>query len=184
MPYLIDGHNLIGRMSGISLQDPDDEAKLLALLRTFCARRATKATCSFDRGQPGHRDPPPASGVTAHFITPPATADAAIGRHLNRLGRDARNWTVVSSDAAVAEAARRRGARVISSEGFAQELAAALTSTPPPEKPEGPPGADELEEWERLFKSTPPRRPKVSLRSIVEIRGRIPNRKGPVSAYW
>jgi len=157
MPYLIDGHNLIGRMPGISLEDPDDEAKLLAVLRTFCARQPTKATVYFDGGLPGRLDPPPASGVTAHFITPPGTADAAIGRHLNRLGRDARNWTVVSSDVSVADAARRRGARVISSEGFAQELAGALASSPPSEKPEGPPGEDELEDWEELFKSTPPK---------------------------
>jgi len=156
MPYLIDGHNLIGRMSGISLQDPDDEARLLALLRIYCPRQSTKATVYFDGGLPGRLDPPPASGVTAHFITPPGTADGAIVRHLIRLGREARNWTVVSSDGSVADAARRRGARVSSSEGFARELAAALASAPPPEKPEGPSGDDELEAWERLFKNTPP----------------------------
>ena len=38
MPFLIDGHNLIGRMPGISLDDPDDEARLVAQLRAFCAR--------------------------------------------------------------------------------------------------------------------------------------------------
>ena len=157
MPYLIDGHNLIGRMPGISLRDPDDEAKLLARLRTYCARQGTKATVYFDRGAPGHSGPPSVSGVTAHFVTSPATADGAIGRHLHRLGRDARNWTVVTSDASVAETARRSGARVRSSEGFAQELATALTLAAPPEKPEGPPSDDELERWERLFRSTPPK---------------------------
>ncbi len=155
MPYLIDGHNLIGKMAGITLEDPDDEAKLLSLLRAYCSRRATKATVYFDRGVPGRKDSPALAGVTARFITPPATADAAIGRHLDRLGRGARNWTVVSSDGAVAQAARRSGARVVSSEGFARQLASALAAAPTPEKPEEPASSAELEDWENLFKSPP-----------------------------
>jgi hypothetical protein len=35
MPYLIDGHNLIGRFPGISLEDPEDERKLLEVLEIF-----------------------------------------------------------------------------------------------------------------------------------------------------
>ena len=33
MHYLIDGHNLIARVPGLSLADPDDEVKLLQLLK-------------------------------------------------------------------------------------------------------------------------------------------------------
>jgi len=155
MPYLIDGHNLIGKMAGISLEDPDDEAKLVHVLRAYFARGAMKATVYFDRGLPGRQDTPTVAGVTAHFITPPATADAAIGGHLVRLGRQARNWTVVSSDAAVAQAARRSGARVISSEAFARQLAGAFSPASVPEKPEGPTSAAELEDWEKLFRTPP-----------------------------
>jgi predicted RNA-binding protein with PIN domain len=111
MPYLIDGHNLIGKM-GISLEDPEDEAKLVLVLRAYCSRHKRKATVYFDRGLRGRQDSPMAAGVTARFVTSPATADAAIGRHLDQLGRQARNWTVVSSDAAVSQAARRSGARL------------------------------------------------------------------------
>ena len=98
MPYLIDGHNLIGKMAGISLEDPEDEAKLVHMLRAYFSRRATKATVYFDRGMPGRQDSPTVAGVSARFIAPPATADAAIEGHLGRLGRQARNWTVVSSE--------------------------------------------------------------------------------------
>jgi predicted RNA-binding protein with PIN domain len=153
MPYLIDGHNLIGRMAGLSLDEPDDEARLLQVLRTFCARRKTKATVYFDRGAPGRANPASVSGLTARFVVPPATADEAIVRHLDRLGGDARNWVVVSSDSDVAKAARRRGARVWSSEDFTRAVAAALAPGPPPEKPDIPPGSDELRDWERLFRS-------------------------------
>src|SRR3990172_5405302 len=109
MPYLIDGHNLIGRITGLSLDDPDDEARLLATLRSFCARQKVKATVYFDGGVPGRTRPPSGSGLTARFIVPPETADDAILNHLSRLGREARNWMVVSSDAAVVGAARRAG---------------------------------------------------------------------------
>ncbi len=155
MPYLIDGHNLIGKMTGISLEDPDDEAKLVQVLRAYCSRHATKATVYFDQGLPGRQDSPIAAGVTARFVTPPATADAAIEGHLDRLGRQARNWTVVSSDAAVSRAARHAGARVVSSEAFARELATTRSSTSAPEKPEGPASPAELEDWEELFKTPP-----------------------------
>ena len=33
MLYLIDGHNLIGQMPGLSLDDPHDEAKLVERLK-------------------------------------------------------------------------------------------------------------------------------------------------------
>jgi len=39
MPLLIDGHNLIGQIPDISLSDPDDEAKLVLLLRRYTTAR-------------------------------------------------------------------------------------------------------------------------------------------------
>src|SRR3989337_1150791 len=122
MPYLIDGHKLIGRMPGISLADPEDEALLLARLRTFCTREKTTATVYFDGAVIATMKEPARAGVTPRFVAPPQTADTAIRRHLERLGRQAPNWTVVTSDAAVAEAARRSRAPVASSEAFARRL--------------------------------------------------------------
>lgn len=155
MPYLIDGHNLIGRMRGISLQDPDDEARLIARLRAFCARRATTATVYFDGAVIGSTQGQGRGGLTARFVARPATADAAIRRHLERLGRETPNWTVVTSDAAVAEAARRLGAPVESSGAFARKLADATAAPPGSEKSEAPPTPQEIARWEEAFRNPP-----------------------------
>jgi hypothetical protein len=158
MPFLIDGHNLIGRMPGLSLASPDDEAQLVARLRAFCARTSTSATVYFDGAVIAATREPARGGVTPRFIAPPQTADDAIRRHLNRLGREAANWTVVSSDAAVADAARRSRAHVETSEAFARRLADAASPLSGTEKPQAPPGPDEIAVWEAAFKAGRPRR--------------------------
>ena len=55
MPLLIDGHNLIGRLPDLRLDDPQDEAKLVARLRVYHARTGKRVTVVFDRGLPGGR---------------------------------------------------------------------------------------------------------------------------------
>ena len=50
MPILIDGHNLIGQMSDLSLADPDDEAKLLQRLRGYRNVANQPITVVFDSG--------------------------------------------------------------------------------------------------------------------------------------
>ena len=42
MPYLIDGHNVIGQTRGLSLEDPDDELKLVRLVRQLCMREGAR----------------------------------------------------------------------------------------------------------------------------------------------
>lgn len=152
MPYLIDGHNLIGAVPGIDLADPDDEAKLVRLVTAFCARQRTQATIYFDRGIPGLPNPPDAGPVTIRFVRPPATADTAIVHHLERLGRQAPNWTVVSSDLAVAHAARRARARTIQSSEFALRLRPPGSAQEDPEKPDPPASPREIDNWEELFR--------------------------------
>lgn len=150
MPYLIDGHNLIGRMRAISLSDPDDEARLVALLAAWCDRRATSATVYFDRGAPAAGGARRQGRVTVRFVRPPGTADGAIRGQLRRIGRTASNWTVVSSDREVTAAARRAGARCLQSETFAAELQT-RSPGPAPEKPEGS-SSEEVASWLREFR--------------------------------
>jgi predicted RNA-binding protein with PIN domain len=154
--YLIDGHNLIGRLPGFSLEAPDDEAQLLALLRTFCARERSAATVYFDGAILASTREPGRGGVTARFVAPPQTADGAIRRHLARLNREASNWTVVSSDGEVAADARRAGARVESSQAFARRL---FHETPgDEEKPPASLRPDEVARWEEAFQRRKPGR--------------------------
>ncbi len=122
MPYLIDGHNLIPKTPGLSLSAVDDEIQLVELVRSFCLKRRKKAEVFFDKAPAGEARQQNFGPVTAHFIRQGRTADDAIRDWLAKLGRNARNWSVVTSDHAVQAAAREVHAQVISSESFAQEL--------------------------------------------------------------
>ena len=50
MAIMIDGHNLIGKIPGLSLDDPDDEEKLLVRLRAYRARTGKRLVVYFDPG--------------------------------------------------------------------------------------------------------------------------------------
>lgn len=151
MPFLIDGHNLIGKIPGIELDQLDDEHQLLGLLHEFARRDRRRVIVYFDRGGVAGEDPRPQAGVEARFVRRPRTADEAISQHLVRLGGEAKNWTVVSSDRKVQEAARRAGARRLTSEAFAEMLRSQSGGDPEPEKPP-PPSGDEVERWLRMFR--------------------------------
>lgn len=150
MPYLIDGHNLIAQMPGVHLSDPDDEATLCAALQRFCARTRSRATVYFDQGRLDAEDPPLSSRLAIRFVRPPQTADEAIRRHLGRLRGEARNWTVVSTDAEVRRAAERAGARTLTSRDFARLVEG--SPAPDAEKPDTALSKEEIAEWERRFR--------------------------------
>jgi uncharacterized protein len=116
MPYLIDGHNLIPKVAGLSLKAMDDEIQLIELLQEFCRIRGKQVEVYFDNSPPGQPQSRLFGPVTARFIREGRTADDAIAARLKRLGRSARNWTVVSSDRAVQAGAREAQAQVLSSE--------------------------------------------------------------------
>jgi predicted RNA-binding protein with PIN domain len=91
--------------------------------------------------------------VKAHFVRAGTTADAAIARRLKKMGRAARNWTVVSSDRQVQTEARAVQAEVLSSEAFArllQQTPRGQTSKPAADRRVSP---AEVDEWLKLFNS-------------------------------
>lgn len=151
MPYIIDGHNLIGAMREIHLDDPNDEALLISRLRRFCARTRRRVTLYFDRGSPTQQAPNDAGGLSIRFVRPPRTADQAIVHHLSSLKKAARNWTVVSSDQEIQNFARSAGARVLSSQAFVQLLSTPTSARGDDEKPGAEMADTEIEEWIRLF---------------------------------
>ena len=122
MPYIIDGHNLIPKIPGLSLSAIDDEIRLIQLLQEFCRQQGKRVEVYFDNAPPGQPGTQKFGAVTARFIRQGMTADTAIRMRLRNLGASARNWTVVTSDREVAAAAREARAQVITSETFAQTL--------------------------------------------------------------
>ncbi len=148
MPFLIDGHNLIGQTPGLRLDDPDDEQKLIELVRAYLARAGKTGTVVFDRGLPGGASKWSNSLLEVKFVPRPKTADEAIGDRL-RKAHNPRGLIVVTSDAEVARVAQHVGAQVRDSAAFARELMAVPAS---PAKKETGLSAAEVEEWEQLFK--------------------------------
>jgi predicted RNA-binding protein with PIN domain len=155
MHLLVDGHNLIGQMPGLSLADADDEARLVLLLRGYANRkRGRQVVIVFDRGVYGHPQRLDGYGVTCHFAKSPQDADTQLIRRLRALRRP-REWALVSSDRQVARVAEECGVRVLPAHEFAAQLFASTTSTapaqPPPEKPDVRLSPAEVEEWLRMF---------------------------------
>jgi hypothetical protein len=165
MVYLIDGHNLIGQLPDLKLDDPDDEAKLVQKLIGFTARTKKRVVVIFDHGLPGGRSRMSTGMVEVIFASRPSEADALmIGRI--KAAPDPGQWTVVSSDQTVLEAARARKMRIIRSRDFASEL---NRPAPAPRRTAHKDGgahdvhvsAAEVEEWLRIFgadETTPPRK--------------------------
>ncbi len=151
MPLLIDGHNLIGRMADLHLGDPEDEAKLVARLRTFAARTGRCLTVVFDQGLPGGRSRELSGGGVEVVFAPTGRSADGILRERIRRARDPRGLIVVTSDQAIGAEARARGARVVRSEEFAAQLSAPPPAVAP--KPDEDLSPREVEEWLRIFES-------------------------------
>ncbi len=152
MPYLIDGHNLIGRLGDISLADPNDEAQLVQKLVGFAARTRGRCVVVFDHGLPGGASSMSTRSVKVIFAPTRSDADRVM---IARIQSEARpqDWTVVSSDNAVLSTARGRKMQTLTSAEFAR----LLQRPAPPTKPGPDEAVDvrltaaEVEEWLRLF---------------------------------
>lgn len=158
MQYLIDGHNLIARMPGLSLADPHDEVKLIQLLKRWCAAdRRRKVTVVFDAGLPGgearHLS---GGGVRVVFAPGNRTADSVIIKRIEQI-RDPAEHTVVSSDGAILTSAQRRRVTGVRSEQFAAILSADLAERragAPADRSDAPALSQaEVDEWLALFSS-------------------------------
>jgi uncharacterized protein len=150
MPYLIDGHNLIPKL-GLRLDSMDDEMELVAILQEFCRlERKKQAEVYFDGAPTPHAGTRKLGAVTAHFVRLGTTADNAIRGRVIKLGKSAKNWTVVSSDRQVQAEARAAQAEVISSDAFAVLLRQARNSAPKP-LDDRKLSKDEVEDWLKVF---------------------------------
>jgi len=149
MPYLIDGHNLIPKL-GLRLDSPDDEMELAAVLQEFARLNRRTVEVYFDGAPAGHAGTRNLGTVKAHFVRLGQTADAAIRARLQKMGKSAKNWVVVSSDREVQSAARAAQADPVTSDEFVKLLKQVREPAP---KPGGDKvlSKNEVEEWMRLF---------------------------------
>src|SRR3989304_7247651 len=111
MPTIIDGHNLIPKVRGLSLQRLDDEMELIQRLQTYCRVRRKSVEVYFDKGAPGRQGARSFGAVKAHFVSESSNADTAIRQALHKLGKKAHNWEVVSSDRQGQPEARAAGGK-------------------------------------------------------------------------
>jgi uncharacterized protein len=157
MQWLIDGHNLIGQMPGLRLDDPDDEAKLVEYLRRYRARTGHHITVIFDTGQ-SYRvaETKKQGGVTVQFASPRQTADQIIIQRLRQV-KNSQEVIVVSSDRAIQQAARQARVRILTSPEFAQQLLQELVVTgsdeEQPDRINRQLSPAEVDEWLTLFKN-------------------------------
>jgi len=149
MSILIDGHNLIPKL-GLRLDSLDDELELIAILNEYCRLERKQVEVYFDGAPAMHAGTRKSGRVTAHFVLLGRTADDAIKNHLKKLGKRAKNYTVISSDRQVQAEARSVQAAIISSDSFARTLKQASASTPKPSN-DRKLSQIEVDEWLHLF---------------------------------
>ncbi len=151
MQYIIDGHNLIPHIRGLSLGDLEDEQALIEVLTPFLRSTSSRALVFFDRAAQGHEGKRNFGLVQAFFVPASQSADAAIENHIHKLGASARNQTLVSSDRRVQAAGRARYMTILSSAELAQKIQAQANTRSSQTMPEQKLSPEEIARWEDLF---------------------------------
>ena len=122
MPLLIDGHNLIGSgaLEDISLEDEDDEARLVRRLRVWRSNYRGDVTVVFDRGIVGGASRElSGAGVNVIFARDPQEADDWIRR---RIHQRQQGLTVVTNDWALRQEAKLYDVETWQADEFVQRM--------------------------------------------------------------
>ena len=151
MQWLIDGHNLIGQMPNLRLDDAHDEEELLEYLRRYRARTGHTVTVVFDAGQ----DYQPAKthqqgGITVQFVRQGQTADQVLIRRIHQV-KNPQAVMVVTSDREVEQAARQARIRVVSAQEFARRLHQPTSLAEEKGQTDIELSPDEVDEWLTIF---------------------------------
>ena len=156
MLLIIDGHNLIPHLPGLSLSDVEDESALIQLLGEYARLRRKSVEVYFDRAPAAQAGVRKVGQVKAHFVQQGITADEAIMQRLQQLGKRAKNVRVVSSDRQVQQAGRAAHAGVVASSAFADEIKKIMEEEPELNPRDRLLSENEVEAWERLFRQGHP----------------------------
>ncbi len=151
MQYLVDGHNLIPYVPGISLADIDDEDQLIKLLQIHGRVTRSRIEVFFDKAPAGKPRIRKVGMVTVHSIPEPAIADTAIIRKVQSLGKATGGYSVVSHDREVQSTCRRLGARIVDSPDFAHSIQNSLRAESKRSKEQPEVDALEVDAWLKMF---------------------------------
>jgi predicted RNA-binding protein with PIN domain len=150
--YLIDGHNLIPKIRGLTLKQADDEQALIEVLQNYKRLSRKKMEVYFDGAPIDQAGPRKMGGIQTYFIKKGQTADDAIVSRLRKMGNRAKQLIVVTSDRRIIREVQAVHASVITSVEFAKQIEKTLSASPSGGKPD-PSGMSEteLDNWLNLF---------------------------------
>ena len=151
MQYIIDGHNLIPNIRGLTLSDLDDEQALIDLLTPFLRAKKSRAMVFFDRAGTGLAGQRNFGLIKAVFVPAGQTADSAIANYIRQIKGASQNHTLVSSDRAVQASARSYHAMVLTSQEFSKLLQIYYDGEPEAAPAERELSPEEVKQWEDLF---------------------------------
>lgn len=151
---LIDGHNLIPKIRGLSLSDENDEEKLIQILSDYCRIKRKTVEVYFDCAPPEYAGMRSYGNVKAHFVRKGITADDMIIHRIRNMGKKASHVKVVSSDQRIQREVHSYSAETISTDEFVKEIEKAFMNTPGGGKPDPSKiSASEVETWLNIFKN-------------------------------
>ena len=133
---LIDGHNLIPKIHGLSLKMLDDEMELIQILSEYARLSRKKLDVYFDNAPIDKSGTRKFGLVTAHFVRAGMTADDAIIKRISKMKNRGQNTKVFSSDQRIQHNARQYSAQPISSDEFARDIEKVFSSSPGGGKPD------------------------------------------------
>lgn len=194
MHFLIDGHNLIGKMPGLALSDSQDELELILRLKGWVAAVPSRqVTIYFDgSGFGGYSQRLSSKDIRVIFAPTDKEADDLLMAKLSGL-RHAYNYTLVTSDRRIRDVAVISRVKVLKSEEFvawegfdyrqvAQEEKRPSSLTPQPEKEHNPViSKEEVAEWLELFGPEPELKPPPRKRKKTVSQRAKPKRKGSLA---
>lgn len=150
MRYLIDGYNLIGKLTSIALSDPKKETKCAQFLSQY-KQKKDHITLVFDGKSQFNTYPSyqTTAGIRCIFTDNEESADEYIYRKLPKLPQ---STIIITSDNAILRASKKQKTPTLSCETFLTQLLQKKEN--PEEKPETTPVS--LDYWLDQFNSQKP----------------------------
>ncbi len=145
---IIDGHNLIGRLGWLSLENEEEGRELL--LRRVAALKGSggeQVVVVFDGNRFQRTKGSRFGGVRVVYSTAGVSADEVIVSRIDSMQRGAA--TVVTSDRELARRVAARGAKVLTAEVFGARIEAKKGDENRPSKPS--PDPSDVDHWLEVF---------------------------------